>query len=46
MIVFDMYLLHDLAHVFFIRHAGQLQMDGNIFANVGYGRHGLQRDRN
>lgn len=35
------YLLHDSAHVFFIRHAGQLQVDGNIFANVGDSRHGL-----
>lgn len=44
-IVFDMYLLYDSAHVFFICHAGQLQMDGNIFANVGYSRHSLRRGR-
>lgn len=36
------YLLHDSVHVVFIGHACQLQVDGNIFANVGYGRHGLQ----
>lgn len=45
MTVFGLYLLHDSAHVFFIRHAGQLQVDGNIFANVSDGRHGLRRGR-
>lgn len=41
-IVSHMYLLHDSAHVFFISHARQLQMDRNIFGNVGYSGHGLR----
>lgn len=44
-IVIDMYLLHDPAHVVFIGHASQLQVDGNIFANVSYSRYSLQRGR-
>lgn len=38
-----MYLLHDAVHKVFVSHACQLQVDGNIFTNVRYGRHSLQR---
>lgn len=37
------YLLYDPVHVVFIGHACQLQMDGEIFMDVGYGTDGLRR---
>lgn len=40
--VFDTYLPDDPVHVVFIGHACQLQVDGNVFANVGYDGHSLQ----
>lgn len=40
-----MYLLHDAVHVVFVGHACQLQVDGNVFMNVRYGRHSLQQSR-
>lgn len=39
------YLLHDPVHVVLIGHAGQLQVDGEIFTDVGYGSDGLRRGR-
>lgn len=41
--VFNIYLLHDAVHVVFVRHACQLQVDGNIFTDAGYGRNSLQQ---
>lgn len=40
--VFDTYLPDDPVHVVFIGHACQLQVDGNVFTNVGYDGHSLQ----
>lgn len=37
-----MYLLHYAVHVVFVGHARQLQVDGNVFTDVRYGRDSLQ----